>query len=81
MVVVQSHFMVKPNLVLRLGWGFDNTQDNDCHDDKARDDELKQLAENTWECEVHDDIEVELKEDIGEERIIKIIKLVFEMIE
>ena len=22
---VQSHFQVKPNLVLRLGWGFDNT--------------------------------------------------------
>ena len=22
---VQSHFVVKPNLVLRLGWGFDNT--------------------------------------------------------
>ena len=22
--VVQSHFIVKPNLVLRLGWGFDN---------------------------------------------------------
>ena len=22
-VVVQSHFIVKPNLVLRLGWGFD----------------------------------------------------------
>ena len=21
---VQSHFIVKPNLVLRLGWGFDN---------------------------------------------------------
>ena len=21
--MVQSHFMVKPNLVLRLGWGFD----------------------------------------------------------
>ena len=24
-VVVQSHFIVKPNLVLRLGWGFDNS--------------------------------------------------------
>ena len=24
MVGVQSHFVVKPNLVLRLGWGFDN---------------------------------------------------------
>ena len=23
-VGVQSHFMVKPNLVLRLGWRFDN---------------------------------------------------------
>ena len=23
-VVVQSHFIVKPNLLLRLGWGFDN---------------------------------------------------------
>ena len=22
--VVQSHFIVKPNIVLRLGWGFDN---------------------------------------------------------
>ena len=22
--MVQSHFIVKPNLVLRLGWGFDN---------------------------------------------------------
>ena len=22
---VHSHFIVKPNLVLRLGWGFDNT--------------------------------------------------------
>ena len=21
---MQSHFIVKPNLVLRLGWGFDN---------------------------------------------------------
>ena len=21
---LQSHFIVKPNLVLRLGWGFDN---------------------------------------------------------
>ena len=26
-VGVQSHFMVKPNLVLRLGWGFDNNID------------------------------------------------------
>ena len=25
MVGVQSHFMVKPNLVLRLGWGFDKS--------------------------------------------------------
>ena len=25
-VVVQSHFIVKPNLVLRLGWGFDNSK-------------------------------------------------------
>ena len=24
--VVQSHFIVKPNHVLRLGWGFDNFQ-------------------------------------------------------
>ena len=24
--VVQSHFIVKPNLVLRLGWGFDNSK-------------------------------------------------------
>ena len=23
-MVVHSHFIVKPNLVLRLGWGFDN---------------------------------------------------------
>ena len=25
---MQSHFMVKPNLVLRLGWGFDNVNCN-----------------------------------------------------
>ena len=24
--VVQSHFIVRPNLVLRLGWGFDNIE-------------------------------------------------------
>ena len=24
--VVQSHFIIKPNLVLRLGWGFDNKE-------------------------------------------------------
>ena len=23
--VVQSHFIVRPNLLLRLGWGFDNS--------------------------------------------------------
>ena len=26
--VVQSHFMVKPNLVMRLGWDFDNSPKN-----------------------------------------------------
>ena len=25
--VVQSHCIVKPNLVVRLGWGFDNVKD------------------------------------------------------
>ena len=28
MVVVQSHFIVKPNLVLRLGWGFDKNSND-----------------------------------------------------
>ena len=26
---VHSHYIVKPNLVLRLGWGFDNTDERD----------------------------------------------------
>ena len=25
---LQSHFRVKPNLVLRLGWGFDNSHED-----------------------------------------------------
>ena len=38
---MQSHFRVKPNLVLRLGWGFDNNKD------------LSTFYEDTWQIKRH----------------------------
>ena len=35
---LQSHFVVKPNIVLRLGWGFDNSNIYTTHKNECRSD-------------------------------------------
>ena len=53
---MQSHFRVKPNLVLRLGWGFDN-------ETKTRAEIEKAATNKTHKAEVKS-----LRKDLGEER-------------
>ena len=52
---MQSHFLVKPNLVLRLGWGFDNMKllDSVIGNDSACVDDVMDMFENvdmTCDC-------------------------------